>query len=279
MPEGPEVRIITEGLYEKARNTIINNIEVIGGRFVKQSPEGLFELKKLLPIKIESVFCKGKAIGFRLDRGWYIFNTLGMTGSWSDKRDKHSAIKIDIEKFPLGEKSSIYFTDARHFGNIAFGRGFVYLGQKLPKGWDMLSGFFVPVLSQEDNLRKFKDILRESKKTLAETLMDQSKIAGIGNYIKSESLYRAKLSPFRICNELNHRECSALYVAIMEVLFASYEAGGATLATYKNFEGKFGKFSEQFKVYKKKTDCEGRVIVRETTPDKRTTWWVPSIQL
>jgi formamidopyrimidine-DNA glycosylase len=42
------------------------------------------------------------------------------------------------------------------------------------------------------------------KKTLPEILMDQKMFSGIGNYIKSECLYRAKLNPHRTVNSISH---------------------------------------------------------------------------
>jgi formamidopyrimidine-DNA glycosylase len=54
--------------------------------------------------------------------------------------------------------------------------------------------------------------------------------------------------------------------------------GGATLATYRDADGKIGEFSRRFAVYNQKTDPEGRTVIKENTKDKRTTHWVPEVQ-
>ena len=59
---------------------------------------------------------------------------------------------------------------------------------------------------------------------------------------------------------------------------SSYQHQGATISTYKTVYGEEGRYSTLFKVYGKKLDPGGNKIVSETTPDKRTTHWVPSIQ-
>ena len=58
----------------------------------------------------------------------------------------------------------------------------------------------------------------------------------------------------------------------------SYESGGATIKTYKNFNGENGDYARRFMVYNQKTDPEGNEVVRELTADQRTTHWCPAVQ-
>jgi len=63
------------------------------------------------------------------------------------------------------------------------------------------------------------------------------------------------------------------------VLRESFQNGGATLRTYKNFDGTVGQYSSRFAVYNQKTDPDGNEVIKEKTDDGRTTHWVPSVQI
>ena len=109
--------------------------------------------------------------------------------------------------------------------------------------------------------------------------MDQSVIAGVGNYIKAESLYLAKLSPHRTVESLSDDDLILLKQKIQEVMTESFASGGATIRTYKNFNGESGEYGDRFIVYNQKTDPVGNPVVKEQTKDKRKTHWVPNIQI
>lgn len=64
----------------------------------------------------------------------------------------------------------------------------------------------------------------------------------------------------------------------VEVMEESKSHQGATILTYSSVLGEEGKYSSCFKVYRKKIDPLGNIIISETTPDKRTTHWCPNIQ-
>jgi formamidopyrimidine-DNA glycosylase len=108
--------------------------------------------------------------------------------------------------------------------------------------------------------------------------MNQSVISGIGNYLKAEILYACQISPHRLCKDITAEEYGNLYSACVWLPRLSYKLGGATLATYKDADGKVGEFSRRFAVYNQKTDPYGQTVIKEVTKDKRTTHWVPGVQ-
>ena len=131
--------------------------------------------------------------------------------------------------------------------------------------------------------------------------MDQKKIAGIGNYAKCEILYHANLSPLRAMNTLNSSEIYKLYHSICYVVYSCYSAG-FSVPREKKFYTIFDNLkcthqsilkeeSPEFlnivkgikkyiiQVYDKKIDLIGNKVERLETPDRRTTYWVPKIQL
>lgn len=267
MPEGPEVRIITDQLSTNLKGRILQEVQVVGGRFVQKPPENMEHLQ--LPVEITAVKCKGKFIWFTFANGWYLFNTLGMTGSWGAVKEKHSAIRLKLDE---GE---IFFSDPRHFGTVKFAYGTNILQDKLNTiGMDLLDAG----LTKKDVSEEFQKKIQGSNATIVELLMNQKVFSGVGNYIKAETLYRSKVSPWRQGKSLSKEECLALVKNATDILVDSYKVGGATIATYKNFEGEVGHYSGKLMVYGKTTDPRGNPVKSEETPDKRTTWWVPKVQ-
>jgi formamidopyrimidine-DNA glycosylase len=108
--------------------------------------------------------------------------------------------------------------------------------------------------------------------------MNQSVISGIGNYLKAEILYAAKISPHRLCKDLTEEEIKLIAEKSFEITNASYQSGGATIMTYRDENNEKGLYSRRFMVYNHKTDPKGNKVIKETTTDKRSTYWVPEVQ-
>jgi DNA-formamidopyrimidine glycosylase len=270
MPEGPEVKRISVQLNEILAGKTISNFEILSGRYLTHgSPKGLESFLSIADKKISSVNCKGKFIWFEfLDHPEVsIWNTLGMTGSWSRAQEEHSRAKVS-----LSDDSIIYFTDIRNFGTLHFSFSKEELNKKLKTlGPDMLSA--PPTREQF-----FKIVKRQKDKTLPEFLMNQKMISGVGNYVKAEALYLAGISPIRTCSSLSEKEITSLQDSIDKVLLASYNSGGSTIKTYRDVYGNVGTFKSRFLVYGNSVDPQGNKVERLETKDGRTTFWVPIIQ-
>ena len=268
MPEGPEVKTITDDLAKKISNKQLLNIEILGGRYKKNgNPEKFDTFVDLLPTKITDVKCKGKFIWFEAKNGWTIWNTLGMSGGWKLVPSKHSDVKFVFEDI------TIWFTDQRHFGTLKFSDNSLDLDRKLSSlGPDLLS---------DDSLTKtqFIDIINKyPSKALPKILMDQKIFSGIGNYLKSEILYASKISPLRLVNTLSDLELSNLFKNSKEIIRLSYLYKGATIRNYSDLSNNDGQFTFEFKVYNKKKDSYGYVVLKTKTNDGRTTHWVAEVQ-
>jgi formamidopyrimidine-DNA glycosylase len=108
--------------------------------------------------------------------------------------------------------------------------------------------------------------------------MDQTLVSGVGNYVKAEALYLSKISPHRLVSSLSNNELHNLNVATRSVLVNSFDSGGATLQSYKDFYGEAGDATQRFAVYGRKIDPKGQEIIKEQTKDGRTTYWAPTVQ-
>lgn len=271
MPEGAEVKRIAYQLNEIISGKEISNIQIISGRYKNHSPPNGFSEKNYFfsPEKINAVSCKGKFIwlSFRNNPELSIWNTLGMTGSWSKTKTDHSRVE-----FLFIDESKIYFNDIRNFGTMHFSSSKKELENKISSlGPDMLSN--------PPSLDDFSKIVKKhGKKTLPEFLMNQKNISGVGNYVKAESLYLAGISPERLCSSLSEKEISTLKDSIENVLSASYNSGGSTIKTYRDVYGNAGSFTSRFLVYGNKQDPQGNSVSSYTSKDGRTTFWVPALQ-
>jgi len=266
-PEGAEVKLFGESLASVVSGKSLTAVDVVSGRYTKSNVEGLDLFKARLPTKIVGVGVHGKFIYWIATNDVFIYNTLGMTGSWSLEETKHSRVVFDLEG---GVR--VFFNDQRNFGTIKMVAGRDNLIKKLQSfGPDMLS-------QQVSDAFFTSQLMQRPEWTLAEAVMDQSLIAGVGNYVKAESLYRAGLSPHRQVQTLNSSDFARLKQAIQTILIDAYRRGGASIQTYRDFEGNEGEYSQKFLVYNQDEDPNGNKVVREKTNDGRTTHWVPAVQ-
>jgi DNA-formamidopyrimidine glycosylase len=273
LPESAEVKLSVDLIRPLLKDQILINLQPTeNGRYNGANyPEGYLSFKeklKINPIKILDIKCKGKFIYWILENDNYIFNTYGMTGQLSSIRGKHPCFE-----FQLANQSSIYFNDPRHFGTIKFVDNKQQLNKKLNElGWD--------ILSEDLTLYQNKLIsnIQRSNKCIGTLLLDQKLFGGSGNYIRAESLYLTKLSPWRLGYSLSKDEILNLCHHLTAVAQAAYDQQGASFSTFKSPFGQEGKYSTKFLIYKQLHDPEGNPIKRETTPEGRTIHWSPTIQ-
>ena len=277
MPEGPEVKITTDFLKTYV-GKYLDGVTLHSGRYEKKKEIPGWMCYSNLS-KLIDVNCKGKFIYFTFKEGekeFYLFSTLGMSGMWTDKMTKHSRVSLSfLEKeddYPNVDWEDLYFNDIRNFGTLKFVSDKKELDKKLKSlGPD--------VLTAEIDWQGFRNrFTKKQNKTIAECLMNQSVIAGVGNYLKAEILWNSKMSPNRLVKDITNDEWHDLYYNTLTQSQRSYKLGGATIESYRQPSGKEGLYSRRFAVYNQKTDPNGRTVIKETTADKRTTHWVPEIQ-
>ena len=259
---------MSESLGRALQGRAIVSINYLSGRYTKHGPpEGHAEIASVLPQIVSVASCKGKFIFLALQNDWAIWNTLGMTGGWSKTKHKHSRAE-----FVLDDGSSVFFNDPRNFGTLKYVHGLGALQEKLDElGPDMLSED-VPDAVFIARMRK------KNNRMITENLMDQRVICGVGNYLKSESLYFAGISPLRHVASIGDDDLARLNKTIKSVIRASYKTGGATIYTFQGFDGEKGEYTRRFAVYNQEKDPAGLEVTREVTDDGRTTFWVKGVQ-
>ena len=267
MPEGPEVKKNSNSLARSISGKQVVESAVVSGRYTKKEMAGLQSFSDRLPTRVIGVGCHGKFMFVIFNNDFNLWCTFGMSGRWAQQPTQHARFKM---KFDDG--TEVFFNDARNFGTLKLVPGSTALIQKLGSlGLDLLSDDVEP--------RRFLDKLRsKNKHNICKAIMNQSVLAGVGNYIKAESLWLARLDPRKTVADFQDFELLSLMEEIEGVMRSSYDHGGATFLTHKNFSGHKGGYSERFVCYNRKIDMEGNAVERMKTPDGRTTHWAPKRQ-
>lgn len=284
MPEGVEVKLSAETIKPMIQDHVLIFAKATSNsRYGTKDPEGLNEFVKAMEseelfkqggMKVLDIKTHGKFMYWKFSDDWYMFCTFGMTGQWAPQRGKHPCFVFTHTPAQWTSSSSeMVFNDPRHFGTIKFTNNKQELLDKLNElGWDplqhKLSDWFPYLISK----------LSKTNKPIAQIMMEQNIFSGVGNYIRAEALYAAKISPWKPSNLLTKDEVLALCNACVEVMEESYKHQGATIQTYKTVYGEEGRYSSCFKVYGKKTDPLGNKIIKEEMDGGRTIHWCPTIQ-
>lgn len=237
MPEGPEVRNITRKLNIRLADANLINLAYLGQNLNVCG-------------KIVGVGCKGKLIVFILEGERFISSTLGMTGSWVEREEKYTKA---VMKTSVG---TFYYNDMRGFGKISL-LSEKELDKKLDKiGLDVLD--YSLSLGQIPDQTWLSLFNRKSKKKICTFLLEQDRIAGIGNYLRSEILHAAEINPYRLLCTLDDDELLRLRDKAQELTVASYNSNGLTIKDYVDPDGERGTFV--CSVYGRKVDPQGRKV-------------------
>ena len=274
MPEGPEVKIIAEGLTRHIANKSITSIEINAkSRYHKKAPDGFPEFIASLPVNVTRVHSHGKFIWWEFANGWHGWQTLGLAGGWFLKEKSNSGIILTLDS---GQK--LYYDDARHFGTLKF---------------------ISPSTASQETRKKLKtlgpDILAPTPLSLAEfsirlkkypahlainIIAEQKVISGVGNYLRSEILYKSRINPHTTVANLTPAQLASLYENTYALTRASYVAGGASIQHYSDVNSTPGNFEFQMQVYGRKKTPDGQHTVKaeKIGKDTQTTYWCPDVQ-
>lgn len=276
-PEGPEVRTVADRLSSKLVSLTMMSFRT----YEKAKVSGLERLT--LPCTITSVSTFGKKIIIGLSDGLSIIVSLGMTGSFKYSRSKHSHVEIKLfttEQTSRGVKYKLaydlYYDDPRNFGHLDVIDDSEYDEYFKNIGPDLMAAAINEEIDYDSWIEIFRGRKKNSYKQISQVLLDQSIVSGIGNYLKSEILYSAKIDPFRLVSSLTLEELEDIRVAAHKIILRSYKCGGFTFESFVDPDGGIGRYNSL--VYGKEIDPLGNEIVKDVGSDKRSTYWVPDLQ-
>jgi formamidopyrimidine-DNA glycosylase len=257
MPELPEVETIKRGLRKKVKGKKIKAVKVLLPKMVRRNASEKEVSSRARGKKVVEIKRRGKALLFILDSPDVLIFRLGMTGQmlWSNprsplKKDKYTHVIINFEN-----SERILFRDIRQFGEV-FVIAECALEETLNMGIEPLDKNFT---------RKTLAQVTSSPMKIKNLLMDQKKIAGIGNIYSDEILFEAGIHPLKPACVLKSKELGMLHRAIGSILNEAIACKGDTIGQYRDAFGESGQYQNYHRVYQRGGDpCH-----RCNTPVKR----------
>jgi formamidopyrimidine-DNA glycosylase len=248
VPELPEVETVVRGL-----RLSLPGHEIVDVRFGKtdfvEGPEAI--AGRLPGMRISDVTRMGKFICIALEPGtagiagssshFYLIVHLGMTGRLTVLPSTEPVLPHTHVFFALDDGRELRYTDIRRFGRML-----MVQESELPVFAGRL-GKEPLEISAEEFCRSFAS-RRARVKAL---LLDQSVLRGVGNIYADESLFRARLHPERIAENLSKKQLLELRQKIRDVLEEAIRSRGSSISDYVDSEGKRGNFQLRHRVYQR----------------------------
>jgi formamidopyrimidine-DNA glycosylase len=256
MPELPEVETIRRQLAPHLEGRRILTAEVFDPRWTRPEPPSLIE--DALPGRtVERVGRAGKYLVWELSGDLYLLVHLRMTGSLLfDPTDEPTHTRA---RFALDGGHRLIYVDPRRFGTGHLMPGEAardsYLGQRIG----------IEPLTPEFTVEHLRALARNRTAPVKSFILDQRRIAGVGNIYADEALFRAKIHPLRPAGKLTRAQLADLRDAIEQSLADGIEAKGATIDDFRHVDGARGSFQDRFLVHTR----AGEPCVRCGTPIRK----------
>ena len=282
MPELPEVETIRLDLQKDIVGKRVKSVNILVKKQFVGNP------KKITGAKIISIKRVGKNLSFALDNNLFLNIHLKMTGQLLYTKNinqpvfKNPIPFIKDAKMPgkttrviitFTDNSAIFFNDMRKFGWMKINDS-----QQKPNGIDVLAKEFTSIY-----FRKLIQLTSTSSRPIKLFLLDQDKIAGIGNIYANEALFLAKIHPERKTNTFNDKEINHLYLAIKKVIKQGLKYKGSSAAdeAYILPNSSKGSYQNHFLVYQKEGEkcLKCRSVIKRLKQAGRSSFFCPKCQL
>ena len=247
MPELPEVEAVARTLRPIVRDRRIRCVHVFHP--IATKPQTASHVARHAQgQRIQTVDRKGKYLLLILDHGvltmhfrldgqlvWFANSKELVQRANHGNSGVHIDVALELDKGVLG------FADRRHFGRVHFWKS----ADDCP-GLRVLG---IDALSRDFTSGNLTNLLAASKRPLKDFLLDQSRVAGIGNIYSCESLWHARLNPRRRANTLQPQEARRLHKAIVSVLARALECCLHPAPDFRNPEWWFQGLESILRVY------------------------------
>jgi formamidopyrimidine-DNA glycosylase len=229
MPEYPEIFVFARDMRKELAGKTITGVEVLQPKCLNVPVEEF--QTALTGVEIRDVTPRGKWLQVETTQGWLLLG-LGMGGeilltSRENLPEKYRLI-FDLDDGGCLAINFWWFGYAHYVADLADHRMTAQLG---PNVLDL-------------SLDEFRALLRGRRGGIKSFLLNQKRIAGIGNVYVQDPLFKAGIHPLRRIDTLSDEEVAALWRAIRETLQESIDHGGS--AWEMNLYGEKGGWGERF---------------------------------
>jgi len=239
MPELPEVETVVRGLC--ARVVGLRLGEVIHQSDLIRSANVPGWEAHVPGHLIREVERRGKYIILHLDKDAALVIHLRMTGRLWIKPADYQPLPHDRCIISLERSSGLVLSDTRQFARVQWRpAGTLETDPGLARlGPDAL----------EIGLARFQALCQRSARPIKSFLLDQSRLAGIGNIYADESLFRSGIRPTTRALVISRVRLKRLHTSIRVILNRAIRSCGTTFDTFSDLEGRAGGFGPRLRVY------------------------------
>jgi len=275
MPELPEVELVAQSLDSLVKNRRILIAELLRQRLAPgNTPEDF--AGRLLHATILRVHRRGKHILFDLDNEQTLMVHLRMSGRFMLLPPERELPKFTHAIFYFSDESRLIFSDQRHFGFMK-----IVETARLSESKEIKKLAPEP-FSEQFNKKYFRAVLKTSKRSLKEFLLDQTKVTGLGNIYAAEAMFLARINPQIAADKLSAKKADLLFEKIREVLAESIAHGSTLNVNPENIDGSYygGGYELSWRVYDREKapclDCE--TPIQRVKQGGRSSYFCPKCQ-
>jgi formamidopyrimidine-DNA glycosylase len=256
VPELPEVETIRRQLAPAVEGRVVEHVEITDARWCAPlAPVALVDAVQ--GRRVQRLARRGKYLVWELDGEVFLLMHLRMTGTLLS--DPPPGTPYGRVRLGLDDGRELRFCDPRRFGT-----------GELVLGAPALEAFFaarlgVEPLSDAIDGRALRRLAKGRRAPVKAFLLDQRRIAGVGNIYADEALFRARIHPLRPVGTLKRAQIEALRDAVVDSLNAGIDAKGATIDDFRHTDGASGSFQDRFLIHLR----EGEPCVRCGTTVKK----------
>ncbi len=274
VPELPEVETIVRELAPRLEGRRIARARLAKTDVLRRVSKPRL-LRTLAGNAIDEVSRRAKHAVFRLASGHRLVVQPRMTGALIvyDRPLGRDDAKYAVLTCTLDDGRVFVYRDVRRLGTVWLldERGWAAYTARL--GPEPLEPTFTPFALAAR--------LRGTRVAIKKALMDQRRLAGVGNIYANEALFEAGIDPSRPTDRLSLEEFARLHAAVTGVLERAVAAAGTTVRDYRTGTGGTGRFQFALKVYGRGGEpcvrC-GRRLVTTHAVDLRATTFCPGCQ-
>jgi formamidopyrimidine-DNA glycosylase len=242
VPELPETETIARDLDGAIRGRKITSVSVRKADVLREVTARALA-KKLRNATILRSWRRAKLVVLDLDTGDRLVVQPRFTGALliDDGGFTGSELSYSTLRLELDDGRSLHYADVRRLGTVALMN---------TKRFEEYTGKLgIEPLDRAFTGEHLSGVLRASSQPVKKILMEQRKIAGIGNIYANEALWRAGIDPSRPAASVSVEEAELLRSSIVGVLREAIEARGTSFRDYRDARGQRGSFVEKLDAY------------------------------
>jgi formamidopyrimidine-DNA glycosylase len=274
VPELPEVETIVRELAPRLEGYRIARVRLIKTDVLRRVSKPRL-VRTLTGNTVEEVTRRAKHAVFRLASGHRLIVQPRMTGSLVvyDRPLTRDEANYAVLRCTLDDGRVFVYRDVRRLGTVWLldDKGWAAYTSRI--GPEPLDETFTPFV--------FAERLQGTRTAVKKAIMDQRRVAGVGNIYANEALFEAGIDPSKRTNNLSLAEFARLHEAVTGILLRAVDASGTTVRDYRTGTGERGQFQFELKVYGRGGErcvrC-GKKLVTTHAIDLRATTFCPRCQ-